>query len=121
MAKKTRTRTRRGRPAPTGKGTLIRLRCTAPFLSAVDRWRNRQQDRPTRSAALVRLAEQGLSVSAAGRTSPAKASKAAALAADEIDRLTDRSATSDERATRKRHLLKGPKEFRDFRRDHPAK
>jgi hypothetical protein len=45
--------------------------------------------------------------------------KAADLAGDVIDRHADRSATSEERESRKRRLLKGPKEFRDMRRDQP--
>jgi hypothetical protein len=42
-----------------------------------------------------------------------KQDEAANLAGEAIDRLGDRSATSDERETRKRRLLKGPKEFRN--------
>jgi hypothetical protein len=43
--------------------------------------------------------------------------KAATLAGEAIDRLADRSATAEQRETRKRRLLKGPKEFRGARRD----
>ena len=46
-----------------------------------------------------------------------KQNKAASLASETIDRLADRSATSEEQETRKRRLLKGPKEFRDGHRD----
>ena len=42
--------------------------------------------------------------------------EAADLAAREIDRLGDKTVSSEERATRKRRLIKGPKEFRDIRR-----
>ncbi|HET9915800.1 MAG TPA: hypothetical protein VFQ89_01745 [Candidatus Binatia bacterium] len=41
--------------------------------------------------------------------------KAAEMAGNEIDRLGDRSATDEQRASRKRRLLKGPKEFRNIR------
>jgi len=44
-----------------------------------------------------------------------KAAKARAMAGQEIDRLSDPSATEEERQRRKRRLLKGPKEFRDVR------
>jgi hypothetical protein len=44
-----------------------------------------------------------------------RAAKARALADREIDRLSDPSATDEERQRRKRKLLKGPKEFRDVR------
>jgi hypothetical protein len=37
------------------------------------------------------------------------------MAAHVIDRLLDQSATVDERESRKRKLIKGPKEFRDIR------
>jgi hypothetical protein len=42
---------------------------------------------------------------------------AANLAGQVIDRLGDRSTTSKERERRKRRLLKGPKEFRNTRRE----
>jgi hypothetical protein len=44
------------------------------------------------------------------------APEAADLAAREIDRLGDETVSSEERATRKRRLIKGPKEFRNIRR-----
>jgi hypothetical protein len=50
------------------------------------------------------------------RSTPKGASKASELAAQKIDELSDPSATDEERQTRKRRLLKGPKEFRDIRR-----
>ena len=45
--------------------------------------------------------------------------KAAKMAGREIDRLADQAATSEERAKRKRRLIKGPREFRDLRGDLP--
>ncbi len=41
------------------------------------------------------------------------------MAAQQIDKLVDPSATTEERHARKRRLLKGPKEFRDIRGDLP--
>jgi hypothetical protein len=46
---------------------------------------------------------------------PKRAAKAREMAGQALDRLIDASATDDERQTRKRRLLKGPKEFRDIR------
>jgi hypothetical protein len=46
--------------------------------------------------------------------------KAADMAGAVIDQQADLSASSEEQASRKRRLLKGPKEFRDLRRDHPV-
>jgi len=37
------------------------------------------------------------------------------MASQQIDKLGDLSATVEERQSRKRRLLKGPKEFRDIR------
>jgi hypothetical protein len=48
-----------------------------------------------------------------------RAAKARAMAGQEIDRLSDPSATKQERQRRKRRLLKGPKEFRDVRSNRP--
>jgi transcriptional regulator with XRE-family HTH domain len=47
----------------------------------------------------------------------ASAPKAAEMAAREIDQLDDKSATGEQRASRKRRLIAGPKEFRDIRKD----
>jgi hypothetical protein len=43
--------------------------------------------------------------------------KAAEMASREIDRLGDQTATREERARRKRRLIKGPREFRDIRKN----
>ena len=111
---------KRGPARNNSPGTLVGLRCHAPFLHAVDGWREREDDKLSRPAAIVRLAELGLAMSGSrGRGISAKtASKAAALAGQEIDRLADQSAPVEERDRRKRRLLKGPKEFRDMRDDH---
>ena len=45
--------------------------------------------------------------------------QAAAMAGREVDRLGDHTATSKERARRKRHLVKGPREFHAMREDLP--
>jgi hypothetical protein len=60
------------------------------------------------------------SSSAVKDTDPEAAAKAAEMAAEEIDKLADSSATSDERQQRKRRLLKGPREFRDIRGNRPG-
>ena len=48
-----------------------------------------------------------------------RAAKAREMAGQEIDRLSDPSATDEERQRRKRRLVKGPKEFRDIRGNRP--
>jgi len=117
MEKKSKPK-KRGPARTTGAGTLIGLRCREPFLQAVDGWRKWQDNKPSRPAAIVRLAELGLAMSGSrGRPiSPKGASRAADMAGQEIDRLGDHSATVEERAKRKRRLLKGPREFRHMRR-----
>jgi hypothetical protein len=42
------------------------------------------------------------------------------LAGREINRLGDQTATREERARRKRRLIKGPREFRDIQKLKPA-
>jgi hypothetical protein len=42
------------------------------------------------------------------------------MAGEVIDQSADLSASSEEQSSRKRRLFNGPKEFRKFRRDHPA-
>ena len=51
--------------------------------------------------------------------SPKAVAKALDLAGQQIDQLSDQSATAEERQARKRRLLKGPREFRDIRGDFP--
>ena len=46
---------------------------------------------------------------------PTEAAKASEMAGEEIDRLGDPLATDEERQLRKRRLIYGPQEFRDFR------
>jgi hypothetical protein len=41
------------------------------------------------------------------------------MADREIDRLGDQAVTKEERARRKRRLIKGPREFRGLRTDLP--
>jgi len=41
------------------------------------------------------------------------------MAGDVLDQHADLSASSEEQASRKRRLLRGPKEFRELWRDHP--
>ena len=54
----------------------------------------------------------------AGVRSQTKNANTADMAGPVIDGLADRSATSEQQERRKRRLLKGPKEFRNMRRDH---
>jgi hypothetical protein len=109
----------RGRPKKKGgvhPVTAVRL---SPELgSAVDKWALLQADGPSRSEAIRRLVELGLTVKTKSAPSERQRAALADLAAKAIDSLTV-AAPDDEKASRKRRLLKGPEEFREARVDRP--
>ena len=109
----------RGRPKKKGgvyPVTAVRL---PPALGAkVDKWVVLQADAPTRSEAIRRLVELGLTVKKKSAPSERQRAALADLAAKAIDSLTV-EAPDDEKASRKRRLLKGPEEFREVRVDRP--
>jgi hypothetical protein len=112
---------KRGRPA-TGRGKTVGVRCHNSLLESIDEWRRSEPDRPTRARAIRRLVERALATAAPSE--PAKVGsrrKAADLAGQAIDSLGDQTASVEERAHRKRRLIKGPREFRDVRGDQPKK
>jgi hypothetical protein len=119
MAKQTEQPRKRRGPKPTGKGEPVQVRLQPALMSAVDAWIASQDDELSRPEAMRRLAEIGLSARAKAQPmpqrSPKSALKASDMAAQQIDKLADPSATDEERQTRKRRLLKGPREFRDIR------
>ena len=108
----------RGRPKKKGgvhPVTAVRL---SPELgSAVDKWSDLQADGPSRSEAIRRLVELGLTVKTKSAPSERQRAALADLASKAIDSLTVGTAESDVKASRKRRLLKGPEEFRDVRVD----
>jgi hypothetical protein len=129
MAKSTITgssKKKRGRPAlyegSEGKGApQIGLRLPPAELAAVDFWIAKQpQPKPSRPVAIRRLVEIGLKgeTTKAIRTTPNKL-RAQELAARAIEKMADPAAPPDERAQRRRHLTKGPSEFREDRVDLP--
>jgi hypothetical protein len=61
--------------------------------------------------------KRALAGAPSSRSSAKGAPKAAEMAGRKIDQLGDRSATDEERASRKRRLIRGPKEFRDMQRN----
>jgi Arc/MetJ-type ribon-helix-helix transcriptional regulator len=110
-------RKRRGRPA-TGVDPLVGVRLPSEMLSRLDRWAT--DVGLNRSEAIRRLLERTIASAPAKRQlSTGAKRKAADLAGEAIDRLGDQAATGEERASRKRRLIKGPREFRDIRADHP--
>jgi hypothetical protein len=91
---------------------MIGIRLSPDKRKAVEAWAKTALDKPSLSEAVRRLVELGLS---SAYRSAARMKKAM----EEIDRLGDPSATHEERQRRKRRLIKGPKEFRDIRRNRP--
>ena len=88
--------------------------------AAIVRWAETQSDKPTLSEAIRRLVELGLTVGAKQKhTTAATADRAKELASKTIDSLTADAANNDEKASRKRPLIKGPEEFQEARVDRP--
>jgi len=107
-----------GRPPTTARGIPVLVRCDEEFLTAVDRWRARQNGEMPRPDAIRQLAKTGLTVmQSMKRRSPRAAAKASDMAGQQIDKMSDPSVTVEEQQKRKRRLLKGPGEFRDIRGD----
>jgi hypothetical protein len=89
-------------------------------IDAIEKWRGEQRPVPDLSEAIRRLVGSGLgSAQRAAVRSKKAASASEELAGQEIDRLSDPRATEEERQLRKRRLIKGPREFRDIRRNRP--
>jgi hypothetical protein len=110
---------KRGRPA-TGNDPVRAMRLSDDFMAKVDAFAAEQDDKPSRSEAIRRLVEIGLgSVKVARAQKRSDSPTALDLAAVQIDLLADSGAPAEEQASRKRHLLKGPEEFRKARIDRP--
>jgi Arc/MetJ-type ribon-helix-helix transcriptional regulator len=110
---------RRGRPA-TGKDPLVSARLPQTLIDQVEHWA--ASNEASRSEAIRRLVELGLTVKTkAKQPSAARAARAKVLATKTIEKIIDPTAPPEERAQRRRHLTKGPSEFREDRVDLPAK
>jgi hypothetical protein len=109
-----------GRPA-TGHDPSRTFRLSDEFMAALDAWAVRQDDAPTRSEAIRRLVELGLTVRTPARTvsKPGRRSRAHELATKTIEKIIDPAAPPEERAQRRHRLTKGPSEFREDRVDLP--
>jgi hypothetical protein len=87
----------------------------ATLMAEVEAWATAND--ATRSDAIRRLVELGLTAKV--EPTQINATRAHELAAKVIDNLADGAASADDRASRKRRLLKGPEEFREARVDRP--
>jgi hypothetical protein len=59
--KKKPAKRKRGRPATTGRGTLIGVRVLPSLLARIDEWARKQDGEPSRPDAMRRLIERALS------------------------------------------------------------
>ncbi|MGL3210846.1 hypothetical protein [Bradyrhizobium sp. BR 1433] len=104
-----------------GKGApQIGLRLPPAELAAVDSWIAKQEDKPSRPEAIRRLLALTLSTEVRSKTESQR-QHARDMAGEAIDKMADKAASSDERASRKRRLVKGPEEFQKVRRDRNGK
>jgi hypothetical protein len=92
---------------------MIGIRLSPDKRKAVEAWAKTALDKPSLSEAVRRLVELGL---ASARRSAARMRRAME-ASEMAGQVGDASATDEERQRRKRRLIKGPKEFRDIRRN----
>ena len=110
---------RRGRPA-TGKDPHVAARMPPDLIAEVEAWATAND--ASRSEAIRRLVELGLSVRARRKqASSARAARAHEAAGKQLDQLADQSVSAEEQESRKRQLLKGPEEFRGVRVDRAKK
>jgi hypothetical protein len=108
-----------GRPR-TGTTPLMGFRADPVIRASIVRWAEKQPDMPTLSEAIRRLVELGLTVAPAKAVGkPGRRLRAQELATKAIEKIIDPSAPPKERAQRRRHLTKGPPEFRQDRVDLP--
>jgi hypothetical protein len=94
---------------------------TPEFQKPIKAWAKSQADRPSMAEAVRRLVELGLTVKTRAKPTgkTGRRSRAAELAAKQIERMIDPSAPSEERDRRRQRLTKGPTEFREARVDLP--
>jgi hypothetical protein len=106
-----------GRPPVNAVPVLVRI--PPAEMEPIDGWIKEQpKPKPSRPEAIRRLVELGLTKSA---SSERQRAALADLASKAIDSLTVGTADSDEKASRKSRLIKGPEEFRELRVDRPEK
>jgi hypothetical protein len=93
------------------------VRAQDDLLAKLDGWIAKQNESDlSRPEAIRRLIEIGLTVKPKARPGAQnQKDRAKELAAKVIDRMAD--ATDDDKAGRKRRLIKGPEEFREARVD----
>jgi metal-responsive CopG/Arc/MetJ family transcriptional regulator len=102
------------------KHTASTVRLPVELLNRIDVWAG-EHDAQTRTEAIRKLLEIGLTAKVSRVAAAGQRGRAATLADQQIDRMGDVSATSEERANRKRRLTEGPSAFREVRRDRKTR
>jgi len=114
----TRAKSIKRKSPATARDPMLGFRAGPMLRAAIVKWAETQPDLPSLPEAMRRLVELGLTVKAEGRrTSDGQKLRAREMAGKAIDEMTDATATSDDQASRKKRLLKGPEEFREVRVD----
>jgi hypothetical protein len=102
----------------TGRDPHVTSRLPPGLIARVEAWATANDT--TRSEAIRWLVELGLTIRTKSKQgSAARAERAKELASKTIDNLTAATPESDEKASRKGNLIKGPQEFRQVRVDRP--
>src|SRR5262249_15330714 len=112
---------KKGSRQTTGHDPLMTIRFSSELRQSVDAWAAKQSDKPAQPEGIVRLIELGLETTCRRESPTNRAAKASEMAAQAIDRLSDPSASDEERQIRKRRLIKGPKEFSEASARNRAK
>src|SRR6185312_5272243 len=108
-------------PLKTGllRNQVFQMRVSKEFLRSIDTWRQKRSDKPSRAEAIHQLVEKALRPTDIRPVSAKAREKAADLASKDIDKLKAHDIGGEEHHQRKRHLIKGPKEFRELRSRRP--
>jgi hypothetical protein len=121
MRKSITVKPKRGRPPSGGRDPFVGIRLPASQLEQIGIW-SEKHEAATRSEAIRRLVDLGLTVKTKGHQSKeGQKKRAREMAGSAIDDMTDTAASPDDQASRKRRLLKGPEEFRNVRVDRLRK
>jgi ribosomal protein L19E len=107
---------KRGRPA-TGRDPHVTSRMPPDLIAEVEAWATANET--TRSEAIRRLVELGLTMKTRSAPSERQRAALADLASKAIDSLTVSEPNNGEKASRKRRLIKWHEEIREARVDLP--
>src|SRR5882757_1862613 len=94
---------------PDGQAPLMGFHPAPALQASIVRWAEQQPDMPSLPEAVGRLVEIALANQMPGaRKREKQTARASEMAGAAIDKLADEGLAPDERASRKRRLVKGP-------------